>query len=48
MEMCSVEKHVIKLFAALNQNEKEKSWFDIWSDVSCRIIFIINFLGKFM
>lgn len=31
--MHSAKKLVIKLFAILNQNEKEKSWFDNWSDV---------------
>lgn len=30
MEMCSVKKHVIKLFATLNQNAKRKNWFDNW------------------
>lgn len=33
MRMHSAKKLVIKLFATLNQNEKEKSWFDTWFDV---------------
>lgn len=34
MRMRSVKKLVIKLFAILNQNEQEKSWFDDWFDVA--------------
>lgn len=33
MEMRNAKKYVIKLFATLNQNEKEKSWFDNWFNV---------------
>lgn len=48
MEMCSVKKHVIKLFATLNQNAKRKNWFDNWFNITFGIIFSINFWGKFM
>ena len=48
MRMRSAKKLVIKLFATLNQNEKEKSWFDDWFDITFEIIFSINFWGKFM
>lgn len=37
MEMCGVKKLVIKLFATLNQNEKEKSRFDDWFDVDWKM-----------
>lgn len=44
MRMRSAKKLVIKLFATLNQNEKEKSWFDNWFDVAWKMK---NFLYRY-